>query len=397
MFLAITTIITVAAFLFMFAKVMSSRFNNYIINLILAFVGAVLALAHFSTQTEPNTITYVAIYCCAIIIPVFMLILEKKGIYINYYIRELFVAEDKKKEFFLSILDKDFTNYWAHKKLAECYKKTDEKEKYENELMSMLELKPKNYDLYCDLAQVQIELNKRERAMQTLNSVLTEKPDHLKANMKLTEMLYDDGKFKEAIMVLNNVQKYHPEEYDVYYLLGMTYTRLNDFKKAKENYLKAAQINGLEGITKLNLGELSLIFKDYESAEKYFFECLNDKDDKIVSNSYYYLAKVKMIQKNYPQAIQYANLAIEVYPKMKRRIELDDIFIPVLAKLNIRMKDSRAKEIESTMNEREEEMVDFLGRTYDVVEKLTVDYTQADEDERENQYNNLDFEREKNQ
>ena len=46
---------------------------------------------------------------------------------------------------------------------------------------------------------------------------------------------------------------------------------------------------------KLNLGQISLIFKDYEEAEKYFMECIENDDEEIQAEAYYYLSKIKLI------------------------------------------------------------------------------------------------------
>ncbi len=65
-------------------------------------------------------------------------------------------------------------------------------------------------------------------------------------------------------MIYQEGLKHHPGEYILYYSMGMTYTRLNDFSNAMEYYKKAATINGIANVATLNMGQISLIFKSME-------------------------------------------------------------------------------------------------------------------------------------
>ena len=65
--------------------------------------------------------------------------------------------------------------------------------------------------------------------------------------------------------------RYHPASYDLYYSLGMAYTMINDFQRAKDFYEKAAEINSLAYNAKLNLGQIALIYGDLDEAEKLFY------------------------------------------------------------------------------------------------------------------------------
>ena len=147
----------------------------------------------------------------------------------------------------------------------------------------------------------------------------------------------------------------------------MTYTRLNDFKNAREYYQKAATLNSLKNISNLNLGQICLIFREYDEAERYFYKCISCDDEKIQANSYLYLAKIQMLRNDTNKAIQYANLAIEIDPNIIRKIEYDYTFTPILAKLKV----SEHKNAKSKLNNRELEIIDHLGKTYNVVENLT--------------------------
>ena len=75
-------------------------------------------------------------------------------------------------------------------------------------------------------------------------------------------------KFKKNEIVYKEALNYNPKEYQFYYNLGMTYTRINDFANARDNYKKAATINSLQDISNLSIGQIYLIFEEYDEAEK---------------------------------------------------------------------------------------------------------------------------------
>ena len=394
-FLIITTVIVLSFFVFTFVKAILSKFNNYLFTLIIEVIGAFIDFVFIIANQEPSVSVYLIIYLFGVILPLIIFLLEGKNIYINYILRERLTKPENRQEFYFSIIEKDNNNYWAHSRLAKYYGENNELEKQEIEYLKLIELDKNNKENYCELANIQVKLKKPNQAIATLSSLLNEDPGYLEGNIQLAQILYDTEKFKEAVMVLNNAIEYNPTAYDLYFYLGMNYTRLNDFQNAKDNYQKAAILNGLTGISNLNLGEISIIFKDYETAEKYFMDCLNDDDDKTVAYAYYYLSKTKIFQKNYQLAIHYANLAIEIDPKMKRKIEEDNHFTPILGNLNIRLKDAKDKEINTKMTKQQEEVINILERNADLVEDLTNEYyfTKADYDA----YEEMQAEQEKQQ
>ena len=93
-----------------------------------------------------------------------------------------------------------------------------------------------------------------------LQSLLDAKPENLDACFLLGQIYYDDGKFKEAIKVYNQCLNYNGDNFwNLYYDLGMCYTRLNDFQKSKERkecYSKAAILNSLKEVSTINIGQI---------------------------------------------------------------------------------------------------------------------------------------------
>ena len=264
-------------------------------------------------------------------------------------------------------VDKFPNNYLSHQKLAEWYEKNGELEKAEDEYLKVIELKPKKYENYYKLALIYNKDNKQNQAIELLKDVLKRKSDYLDASLCLGSILYETEMYKEAINVFQEALKYNPGEYKLYYYMGMTYTRINDFPNAKEYYKKAATINSTLNAAKLNLGQISLIFKDYDEAEKFFMECIENDDEGIQKVSYYYLSKIKLINDQNELAVQYANIALELEPSLIEKMEKDIYFASILGKL----KTKENKYVKTSLSKEEKKLINYLDNTYDVVQTLT--------------------------
>ena len=370
----IFSIIALAIFIITFLKLIKENNSNYIFALIPEFAGLIIDFICIFSSINPNGITIIIMYTLSIIIPIIGFILEKNNINlleiinlakVNFY--ENKNQNDLAKEVLLNSIQKHPNSYICHKKMAEWYEKNNEKEKAEYEYIKIIELKPKNLENYLKLANIYKENEKYEFSVKTLQDILRKKPEYLDASLLLGEILYDNEMFKEAVGIYQEAIKYHPGEYKLYYCMGMTYTRLNDFQNAKDYYKKAATINSILDVAKLNLGQISLIFKDYDEAEKYFMQCIETEDEKIQAEAYYYLAKIKLINKQNDLAVQYANISLELNPKMIRIMEKDVYFGAIIGKLKLQ----EDRKVKTNINEKEENLISYLENTYDVVERLT--------------------------
>lgn len=374
----LTILITVLALVFFtttFFKMIKTNSTNYIYLLVIEFIGISIDFIVLFIGKKASRIGNTVTVLISILIPMIIFILEKKGLLFDEIINMLNINlnNNASKEQLLKMIEKNPRSYSAHLKLAEYYEKNGETDKAEDEYIRVIQIKEDDYKSYCKLANLFYADKKDNEAIETLQILMKAKPDYYEGAMLLGNILYENDKFKEAILVYNDILKYKPSEFDIYYCLGMTYTRLNDFTNAKECYKKAATVNSLKDISNLTIGEISLLFKEYDEAERYFFESINGDDEKVSSNSYFYLAKIKMLQNNREQAILYLNLAIELYPKIVKKIEKDEILIPIMGKINIK----GDKEVFSKITEKEEDVINYLGNTFDVVETLISNTTKT--------------------
>ena len=370
----IFSVISLSIFIYTVVKLIKENNSNYLFALIPEFIGIIINFICIFFKIEPNAILLIIMYILSVFIPIIILILEKSEINLAELIGIVKVDYYKKKEQFdlakkqlIKNVDKFPNNYLSHQKLAEWYEKNGELEKAEDEYLKVIELKPKKYENYYKLALIYNKDNKQDQAIELLKDVLKRKSDYLDASLCLGSILYETEMYKEAINVFQEALKYNPGEYKLYYYMGMTYTRINDFPNAKEYYKKAATINSTLNAAKLNLGQISLIFKDYDEAEKFFMECIENDDEEIQAEAYYYLSKIKLINDQNELAVQYANIALELEPSLIEKMEKDIYFASILGKL----KTKENKYVKTSLSKEEKKLINYLDNTYDVVQTLT--------------------------
>ena len=371
----IFSIIALSIFIFTVFRLIKDNNANYILALIPEFIGIIINFICIFFTIEPSIILLVIMYAFSVFIPIIILILEKREINIMEILNISKAKSYEKnaqihlaKKQLIQSVNKFPNNYLSHQKLAEWYEKNGELEKAEDEYLKVIEIKPKKYENYYKVAIIYNQDKKQEQAIKLLREVLKRKSDYLDASLCLGNILYETEMFKEAINVFAETLKYNPGEYKLYYYMGMTYTRLNDFPNAKEYYKKAATINSTLNAAKLNLGQISLIFKDYDEAEKYFMECIENDDEEIQAEAYYYLAKIKLINNENNLAVHYANIALEIEPNLIEKMEKDIYFASILGKL----KTKENKFVKTKLNKEEKNIINYLDNTYGVVQTLII-------------------------
>ena len=385
----IFSIISISIFIFTVIKLIKDNNSNYLFALIPEFLGIIINFICIFFSSEPGIILLIIMYTLSVVIPIILLILEKNEINLsellgiikaNYYKEKN--QHDLARKQLINNVNKFPNSFLSHQKLGEWYEKNGELEKAEDEYLKAIELKPKKYENYYKLALIYNKDKKKEQAIEVLRDLLKRRADYLDASIALGDILYETEMFKEAINVFQDALKYNPGEYKLYYYLGMSYTRINDFPNAKEYYKKAATINSTLNAAKLNLGQISLLFKDYDEAEKYFMECIENDDEEIQAESYYYLSKIKLINNESTLAVQYANIALELEPKLIEKMEKDIYFASILGKL----KTKESKYVKTKLTKGEKSIINYLDQTYGVVQTLTSNKEIKEKEDKERDY-----------
>ncbi len=285
--------------------------------------------------------TYIIIYTLAIIIPIFVIILEK----LNNSSAEMFDSIIAKihlvfgntkaaKNRLIKLVTKYPESYIGHKLLAQIYENEGGQRKAVDEYAQAININKKDYDSYYKVATILTDLDKKDEAEQMLINLLSKKPDYTDATIALGDLLIEKEDFKEAVNIYTEALKYSPTSYDLNYNLGIVYTMLNDFQNAKMYYEKASELNSMVYNTKYSLAEIALIYKELEEAEKYFLQVTEDEE--LSADAYLELAKIYLIRNDKDTAIKYANVAIQENPKkIVEKIQKDVTFAIIMAKLSI--------------------------------------------------------------
>ena len=372
-------LIAVSLFIIIFFTMARKNNTTYISLLVIEAIGISINFLeiNFNMFTE---IPYKIIeYIFAIILPIIVLMLERKNIITYSEIVALLLnryytiikAEEKNRRMLLKIINKAPNSILAHKLLAISYEKEGKNENAIDEYLRVIDLKADDTKTYFKLANLYEITNKDDKSIELLNGLLYQKPDCYKASLMLGDIYYKKEQFKKAIDVYTEALKYRVNDYELYYNLGMNYIRLNDFSNAEICYKRAAEIN-----TKLYngyymLGKLSLLSNDLEEAEKYFIESISDEE--IEANSYFELAKIYMLKNEREKCIVFLQKAIELDIKYVKLARKEPMFIPIKqyikAPEDIIYSQEDKKNI-SRLSQKEIELIDKLDADIELSQSL---------------------------
>ena len=367
---------SIALFTIMFIKLMRKNDTIYLSSLILQAIGIIINFISLIIRVQLNLFFAILAYLVSIIIPVFILVCEHHNIDITEKIYTMaakiyLLKKDNKnaKRILITLIEKNDKYKSAHKMLAEIYEQEGGLRKAIDEYVKVVDLDQNAYDSYYKIAVLLKELGNNEDSREMLTKLVNKKPDYLEASIALSDMLCEAERYKEAITIMNEVLKYHPNNFDIYYNMGMIYTMLNDFSSAKTCYEKAAIINTLEYNTNYNIAMIELILGELEESEKYFTSCIEDEE--LSPLAYYHLAKIYMIKGDKDTAIKALNIAIELDNQMYKKAMEDEIFIPIKGYIdypNIDEEDIEPKKVNSS--KKEIKVRKHLENTYNLVGKL---------------------------
>ncbi len=375
----IFTMLAFGLFVYIFLKMIQRNDTSYITIIVIQAIGITLNFIAVLGKKELAPFFIIIKYVFGIIIPIGVMIVEKKGIPFiqvlsvlksSVYLR---IGNNKKaKEQLINLVTKYPENYIGHKMLAEIYELEGGMRKAIDEYVQAIDINKKDYDSYYKVAELLNNLDKSDEASEMLFSLLNKKPDYYKATELLGDILLTKQMYKEAVNVYQDALRYNPVSFELNYNLGIAYTMLNDFQNAKICYERAADINSLSYNSKYSLAEIALIYKELEEAERYFMEALEDED--LSADSYYELSKISMIKGDKEKAIQFANIAIDINSeKIVPKIKKDTIFIPIIARISLPFNIEVAEEKQSKLTEKEVIAKEHLEDMFEITRNLSYD------------------------
>ena len=164
-----------------------------------------------------NTLFIILKYLFAILIPIVVIIIEKRDITLFELINIskakmciLFGDEKKAKEILFKLIDKNKESYKGHLLLAQIYEQEGGMRKAIDEYVQAIDLNKKDYESYYKVSKLLNDLDKKDEAAQMLNNLLNKKPDMLEASELLGDILIEKEMFKEAVNVYQEALKYTP-------------------------------------------------------------------------------------------------------------------------------------------------------------------------------------------
>ena len=365
-------VIALGLFLFLFFRMIQKNDTNYIYILALQALGIAIGFFALIINVKIPIIVLILTYIFSIILPIIIILIERKGItlteviYISIYkMYSKLGLEDKAKNIILKLVEKDKYSFYGHKLLAEVYEKEGNLEIATEEYIRASNIKPNEDKIQYKIAELFNKTGKQNGAVKILQELLRKKPEWQEATLLLGDIFQEQERFKEAVNVYLDAIQYHPENYDLYYNLGMVYTMLNDFQSAKEYYEKAAELNSLLYNAKYNLGQIALLYNELEEAENYFIE-----DEELEDDAYFYLAYIAMLKGDEVKAIDYLNVAVGENPEIYDRIKKELIFKIILYKVDKPSNNRPPKKKNVKITKKEKQTITHLRHTYEVVGNL---------------------------
>ncbi len=369
-------VVAIALFVIMLLKMMRKNDITYLVSLSIQSLGIFISFICLVANINMNLICKVLVYLISLIAPIVILILERKniniteGLSITLAKALVLIKEDKKaKKILLTLIEKKEDSKIAHQMLAQIYEKEGGIRRAIDEYVRVVDLDGESYDSYYKIAVLLKELGNKDDSLDMLMKLVNKKPDYLEASISLSDALCEKERYKEAISVMNEALRHHPNNFDVYYNMGMIYTMLNDFSSAKECYEKAAIINTLEYTTNYNIAMIELILGELDEAERYFNKCIEDEE--LSPLAYYEMAKIFMIRGDKDTAAKSLNIAIELDNNLYKKAIDEPIFIPIKGYINYpEIDEEDIEQKQYRLSKKELKIIEHLEETYKIVGKL---------------------------
>ena len=210
----IFTVIAFTIFVYMFFRMIKNNDTSYVIILTLEAIGIALNFIEVLFNVKLNTLFIILKYLFAILIPIVVIIIEKRDITLFELINIskakmciLFGDEKKAKEILFKLIDKNKESYKGHLLLAQIYEQEGGMRKAIDEYVQAIDLNKKDYESYYKVSKLLNDLDKKDEAAQMLNNLLNKKPDMLEASELLGEILIEKEMFKEAVNVYQEALK----------------------------------------------------------------------------------------------------------------------------------------------------------------------------------------------
>ena len=366
------TIIAFVLFLYILLfKFIKKNDTTYLTILVLEAIGIFMNLLRIKFNIFNEVKYTIIIYILCIAIPILVYLFEKKKINISERIRLLrakffkyFGFTKKSKEILNDLVKKYDRSYKGHRMLAEIYEDEGGMRKAIDEYVRVLETRKNDYDAYYRISVLLNELGRKDEAIEMLRVLLKSKPQDIRAIKLLGNIYMEQEEYKKTIEIFTGGLKYSIEDADIYYNLGICYTKTNDFNEAKQAFQKALEINKDIYLASYRLAQIALLYREYDIAEQYFLRsAFNEKEAK----AYFELAKIYAMKHNNEQSKMYINKAISLNTKYYNLMQEEPVLFTIRREIERPSVETKNDEEES---KQEKEIEEYLNNMYNLTKTL---------------------------
>ncbi len=355
------------AYIFLF-KLIKKNDTMYLVIIICQAIGILVNLLEIMFSILNGVFFTILSYILCIILPIVVIILELKNINISEMLsiiiaKSLLIFKNRKKakDVLFNLVTKYDKSYYGHKMLAEIYKEEGGMRKAIDEYVKVLDIRQNDYKSYFKISELLIDLGKKDEAIEMLKTLLKTKPDMCSASLILGDLLLEKENFKDAINVYTNAVKYNKENADLYYNLGIAYSRINEFSIAKKCFSECCNLNSNYYNSYYRLGQIALLYRDINEAEKYFMQSMYGETE---SKSFYQLAKISMIKNNKVKAAMFLNKSTQINNEFYKKAMDEPIFLPIKSMIE------EPEEVKYIESKKEKVISDYLDNTYNLTNFL---------------------------
>uniref|UniRef100_UPI00388E3F17 tetratricopeptide repeat protein n=1 Tax=Methanobrevibacter sp. TaxID=66852 RepID=UPI00388E3F17 len=152
-----------------------------------------------------------------------------------------------------------------------------------------------------------------------LCDLIIDKYDDIGTKIWKAYKLYSLNCFEESLKLINEVINSGQDDYSVYYLKSANLIELTLFKEALDASQKGLSLNPEDVLLNQNKAIALYFLGNYDESFKFFKKSLDLNE---TTNSYFFLSRIELKSKNFKNALDYINKAIEL--QLKDFYELKD-------------------------------------------------------------------------
>ncbi|HEC92099.1 MAG TPA: tetratricopeptide repeat protein, partial [Candidatus Atribacteria bacterium] len=194
----------------------------------------------------------------------------------------------------------------VRKRLAEIYKKFNQLDEAQKELILVANLEPDNSEVYYQVGELFYLRNLTENAVAYFQKALRLNPQHSESHYYLGVIYHRVGKLEEAQTELTKAIQYNPKNYKAHLYLGLVYKTLGQYDTASKEFEIASRDSEIKlrallenGKAFFERGNFTKAITELERALKFATE-----ENDITLEIRYWLAKCYEKTRDLPSAIE---------------------------------------------------------------------------------------------